>query len=246
MTIKESKVKAGGNFFNFEAEIKEFLQYDAAAEPIREVNPKKGPSESFTYYETIVDSHLRLFQVSLNGEYYDELWIAIQNTGISGSASYIISTFENEKEVYWTGMSTLDLKDDLREAFQVAFEERFKSKKFKSINLKENRFYKDPELTSENIINVFNSFGWKKIRDWEGRDDDLTFVKGADRISFNIEPTHGYSFTYYKDFESDNYASDYVMYAGVNLKNLKSDCRDFDNLKSKDFTKHKPVNYFFL
>ena len=69
MTIKESKVKAGGNFFNFEAEIKEFLQYDAAAEPIREVNPKKGPPESFTYYETIVDSHLRLFQVSLNGEY---------------------------------------------------------------------------------------------------------------------------------------------------------------------------------
>lgn len=240
--IKESRVRADCDLFDFEVTIKNFLQYDAAAEPFKEVDPiKKTLPKPFTYSETIVDSRLRLFQVSLNGNYLDELWVAIQNTGMSGSASYIISTFENEKDVYWTGMSTLELKDDLKEAFQVAFKERSKT-----LNLKENRFYKDPELTSENIVNVFNSFGWKETRDWEGRDDDLTFVKGAARISFNIEPGHGYSFTYYKDFESDNYSSDYVMYAGVNLKNLKSDCRDFDNLKSKDFTKHKPANYFFL
>ena len=103
----------------------------------------------------------------------------------------------------------------------------------------ENRFYRDENLTSENIVNVFNLAGWRETRDWIGRDDDLTFVKGPSRISFNIVTNSGYNFTYYKDFESNEYSADYIIYSGGNLKELEKDIEDFNNLDGKDFLKYK-------
>lgn len=109
--------------------------------------------------------------------------------------------------------------------------------------LNENRFYRDENLTPENIVKAFNLAGWQEIRDWIGRDDDLTFVKGPSRISFNTVTNSGYNFTYYKDFESNEYSSDYIIYSGRNLKELEIDIEDFNNLKDKDFLKHKELEF---
>lgn len=111
--------------------------------------------------------------------------------------------------------------------------------------LKENRFYRDDALIPENIIAVFEAFGWKESRDWLGRDDDLTFIKGPDRISFNLNPRAGYDFILYKNFERNEYGADYVMYSGVNCSELENDCRDFDNLTSKDYLKYQKSKLLF-
>ena len=112
--------------------------------------------------------------------------------------------------------------------------------------LHENRFYRDDALTPENITTIFEAFGWTSIRDWMGRDDDLTFVKGSDRISFDYNPRAGYDFIYYKDFDKNEYSSDYMMYAGVNCAELENDCRDFDKLQATDFLKYKTPQLFML
>lgn len=112
--------------------------------------------------------------------------------------------------------------------------------------LHENRFYRDDALTPENITTIFEAFGWTSIRDWMGRDDDLTFVKGSDRISFDYNPRAGYDFIYYKDFDKNEYSSDYMMYAGVNCAELENDCRDFDKLQATDFLKYKAPQLFML
>lgn len=110
--------------------------------------------------------------------------------------------------------------------------------------LKENRFYRDEALNSKNIVTVFETFGWKENRDWLGRDDDLTFIKGPSRVSFNLHPNSGYDFVYYKDFEPNEYSADYMIYSGRNLKELENDVRDFDNLKDTDFLKYKAPQLF--
>ena len=112
--------------------------------------------------------------------------------------------------------------------------------------LRENRFYRDEALTPENITTIFEAFGWTCVRDWIGRDDDLTFVKGSDRISFDYNPRAGYDFIYYKDFDKNEYSSDYMMYAGVNCSELENDCRDFDKLQATDFLKYKAPQLFML
>lgn len=113
----------------------------------------------------------------------------------------------------------------------------------KSKRLIENRFYKDENLTSENIAKAFNLAGWQETRDWIGRDDDLTFIKGPSRISFNIVTNSGYNFTYYKDFEPKEYSADYIIYSGRNLKELEMDIEDFNNLEAKDFLKYKAPEF---
>lgn len=113
----------------------------------------------------------------------------------------------------------------------------------KSKRLIENRFYKDENLTSENIVKAFNLAGWQETRDWLSRDDDLTFIKGPSRISFNIVSNSGYNFTYYKDFEPKEYAADYIVYSGRNLKELEMDIEDFNNLEAKDFLKYKAPEF---
>ena len=109
----------------------------------------------------------------------------------------------------------------------------------KSKRLIENRFYRDENLTSENIVKAFNLAGWQETRDWIGRDDDLTFIKGPSRISFSIVTNSGYNFTYYKDFEPKEYSADYIIYSGRNLKELEMDIEDFNNLEAKDFLRYK-------
>lgn len=113
----------------------------------------------------------------------------------------------------------------------------------KSKRLIENRFYKDEKLTSENIIKAFSLAGWQETRDWIGRDDDLTFIKGPSRISFNIVPNSGYDFVYYKNFEPKEYTADYIIYSGRNLKELEMDIEDFNNLEAKDFLKYKAPEF---
>lgn len=113
----------------------------------------------------------------------------------------------------------------------------------KSKRLIENRFYKDENLTSVNIVKAFNLAGWQEVRDWIGRDDDLTFIKGPSRISFNIVSNSGYNFTYYKDFEPKEYSADYIIYSGRNLKELEMDIEDFNNLEAKDFLKYKAPEF---
>lgn len=113
----------------------------------------------------------------------------------------------------------------------------------KSKRLIENRFYRDENLTSENIVKAFNLAGWQETRDWIGRDDDLTFIKGPSRISFSIVTNSGYNFTYYKDFEPKEYSADYIIYSGRNLKELEMDIEDFNNLDAKDFLKYKAPDF---
>lgn len=113
----------------------------------------------------------------------------------------------------------------------------------KSKRLIENRFYKDENLTSVNIVKAFNLAGWQEVRDWISRDDDLTFIKGPSRISFNIVSNSGYNFTYYKDFEPKEYSADYIIYSGRNLKELEMDIEDFNNLEAKDFLKYKAPEF---
>lgn len=109
--------------------------------------------------------------------------------------------------------------------------------------LKENRFHRDEALVPENIIKIFEAFGWTENRDWLGRDDDLTFIKGPDRVSFNLNPRAGYDFILYKNFEKDEYSADYMMYSGVNCSELENDCRDFDNLTAKDYLKYQAPKF---
>lgn len=113
----------------------------------------------------------------------------------------------------------------------------------KSKRLIENRFYRDENLTSENIVKAFNLAGWQETRDWIGRDDDLTFIKGPSRISFSIVTNSGYNFTYYKDFEPKEYSADYIIYSGRNLKELEMDIEDFNNLEAKDFLRYKAPEF---
>ena len=112
------------------------------------------------------------------------------------------------------------------------------------MKLKENRFYRDENLTPENIIGLFSAAGWEETRDWLGRDDDLTLVRDNSRISFDIQPNHGYAFTYYKDFATNKYSSDYMMYCGHNLKDLENDCKDIETLQPEDFLKYKRPTFY--
>ncbi len=99
-------------------------------------------------------------------------------------------------------------------------------------------------LTKNNIIDVFSEYGWNLVKDYLGRDDDFSFVRGSDRISVNTG-LHGYDLIVFKDFSKNEYSSDYARYVGSSLKGLIADLKDIDQLQDTDFEKYQTPRLFY-
>ena len=136
--VAESRVKPGNN--GLEQLDQVVLNYfaEGLGDPIVE-NTGADP-KSFTYRmkQGMLE---KTYLVSLDGEYFDDVWIKLKNLDIGSQTSYVVSAGE---EYYWSGMSVEELQADLEDCFaNVALPNRHlheSSKGKKMRRLKENTF----------------------------------------------------------------------------------------------------------
>lgn len=79
----------------------------------------------FTYITYPTDNGTsRCYEVSLDGEYEDDIWIEIGRLNIEGRMKYTLFTQDNGKSSIWTGFSLADLESDLNDCFKIAIRNR--------------------------------------------------------------------------------------------------------------------------
>ena len=79
----------------------------------------------FTYITYPTDNGTsRCYEVSLDGEYEDDIWIEIGRLNIEGRMKYTLFTSDNGKSSIWTGFSLADLESDLNDCFKIAIRNR--------------------------------------------------------------------------------------------------------------------------
>ena len=108
---------------DFNHKILQFFD-DGLGDPIthREQDEDLRP---FTYTTYLVDNGVsRCYQVSLDGEYMDDVWIEISRLAIEGRMKYTLFTQDNGKSSIWTGFSLNDLESDLNDCFKIAIRNR--------------------------------------------------------------------------------------------------------------------------
>ena len=104
---------------DFNHKILQFFD-DGLGDPIthRERNEDLKP---FTYITYPTDNGTsRCYEVSLDGEYEDDIWIEIGRLNIEGRMKYTLFTSDNGKSSIWTGFSLADLESDLNDCFKIA------------------------------------------------------------------------------------------------------------------------------
>ena len=77
----------------------------------------------FTYV-TYPSDNGTCYEVSLDGEYEDDIWIEIGRLNIEGRMKYTLFTQDNGKSSIWTGFSLADLESDLNDCFKIAISNR--------------------------------------------------------------------------------------------------------------------------
>lgn len=109
------------NWDDFNHKILQFFD-DGLGDPI--THREKGEDlKPFTYIAyPISDSHC--YEVSLDGEYEDDVWIEINRLTIEGRMRYTLFTQDNGKSLIWTGFSLVDLESDLNDCFKIAIRNR--------------------------------------------------------------------------------------------------------------------------
>ena len=108
---------------DFNHKILQFFD-DGLGDPIthRERNEDLKP---FTYLTYPTDNGTsRCYEVSLDGEYEDDIWIEIGRLNIEGRMKYTLFTSDNGKSSIWTGFSLADLESDLNDCFKIAIRNR--------------------------------------------------------------------------------------------------------------------------
>ena len=108
---------------DFNHKILQFFD-DGLGDPIthRERNEDLKP---FTYITYPTDNGTsRCYEVSLDGEYEDDIWIEIGRLNIEGRMKYTLFTSDNGKSSIWTGFSLADLESDLNDCFKIAIRNR--------------------------------------------------------------------------------------------------------------------------
>lgn len=108
---------------DFHHKILQFFD-DGLGDPIthRERNEDLKP---FTYITYPTDNGTsRCYEVSLDGEYEDDIWIEIGRLNIEGRMKYTLFTSDNGKSSIWTGFSLADLESDLNDCFKIAIRNR--------------------------------------------------------------------------------------------------------------------------
>ena len=107
---------------DFNHKILQFFD-DGLGDPIthRERNEDLKP---FTYVNYPSDNGSRCYEVSLDGEYVDDIWIEIGRLNIEGRMKYTLFTSDNGKSSIWTGFSLADLESDLNDCFKIAIRNR--------------------------------------------------------------------------------------------------------------------------
>ena len=107
---------------DFNHKILQFFD-DGLGDPIthRERNEDLKP---FTYVTHPSDNGSRCYEVSLDGEYVDDIWIEIGRLNIEGRMKYTLFTSDNGKSSIWTGFSLADLESDLNDCFKIAIRNR--------------------------------------------------------------------------------------------------------------------------
>ena len=107
---------------DFNHKILQFFD-DGLGDPIthRERNEDLKP---FTYVTYPSDNGSRCYEVSLDGEYIDDIWIEIGRLNIEGRMKYTLFTSDNGKSSIWTGFSLADLESDLNDCFKIAIRNR--------------------------------------------------------------------------------------------------------------------------
>lgn len=106
---------------DFNHKILQFFD-DGLGDPIihREKGEDLRPFTYITYH--VNDSHC--YEVSLDGEYEDDVWIEINRLTIEGRMRYTLFTQDNGNSLIWTGFSLVDLESDLNECFKIAIRNR--------------------------------------------------------------------------------------------------------------------------
>ena len=106
---------------DFNHKILQFFD-DGLGDPIthRERNEDLKP---FTYVTYPSDNGI-CYEVSLDGEYVDDIWIEIGRLNIEGRMKYTLFTSDNGKSSIWTGFSLADLESDLNDCFKIAIRNR--------------------------------------------------------------------------------------------------------------------------
>lgn len=106
---------------DFSHKILQFFD-DGLGDPIvhREKSEDLRP---FTYITYLVNDS-RCYEVSLDGEYEDDVWIEINRLTVEGRMKYTLFTQDNEKSSIWTGFSLVDLESDLNDCFKIAIRNR--------------------------------------------------------------------------------------------------------------------------
>lgn len=108
---------------DFNHKILQFFD-DGLGDPIthREQNEDLKP---FTYITYPIDNGAsHCYEVSLDGEYVDDIWIEIGRLNIEGRMKYTLFTQDNGKSSIWTGFSLADLESDLNDCFKIAIRNR--------------------------------------------------------------------------------------------------------------------------
>lgn len=106
---------------DFNHKILQFFD-DGLGDPI--IHREKGEDlRPFTYITYHVNgSHC--YEVSLDGEYEDDVWIEINRLTIEGRMRYTLFTQDNGNSLIWTGFSLVDLESDLNDCFKIAIRNR--------------------------------------------------------------------------------------------------------------------------
>lgn len=109
------------NWDDFNHKILQFFD-DGLGDPI--IHRERGEDlRPFTYITYLINDS-RCYEVSLDGEYEDDVWIEINRLSIEGRMKYTLFTQDNGKSSIWTGFSLSDLESDLNDCFKIAIRNR--------------------------------------------------------------------------------------------------------------------------
>lgn len=119
-SIKESRVAVdSSSLTEFITTIHQYFD-DGLGDPIVKRRPvlENGVLKPFTYIEFDDHQSGTTFEVSLDGEYEDEIWIHVDRLYIGGKTRYVMSCRDSsDQEIYWSGLSVEELKKDLDDCF---------------------------------------------------------------------------------------------------------------------------------
>ena len=156
--VKESKIVSdGASEYQFEKKLMQFFD-DYLAQPIVKAKAIRGDKpKPFTYREWD-DRGSYFYEVSLFGEYEDDVIIELHSAMIGGGCTYRLLTGDGSNCDHWMGMSLDEFEKDLNECFKVALGNKGQrvneSKKLKEFRPSKFRYDLDKQVSNKERWNL--------------------------------------------------------------------------------------------